>query len=458
MAQVIKGAGSFGSNLGGALGTGLGSGISESLPKEMDRLNLKRGLEALANSKETDPIKLASSLATLRGGSPELTNALLPFLLNRRKDQEFMGDDNSYVGGGTPEGIGTSGGYPSGNGVGSSGGAQGGGYVPQQRQGAQGNQDFSSIVSRESDAALTDVPVPPTQSDIRQKARELVATQPTRYTGKAEQAEADAARMLDRDFQARQTKYQKAEKQQQATDTFRKDFRNRLTDTLSLSGDNDFSKLDGNQIRAFENMAEENFASKKMTKEKAIRSAVDEAREFYKSKLELGNMGGPSIFQDRKTNVRALDTIREQYKKAGRLEDLYNDLQKQWGLSPAMASFYAYPIEGKQAGKAIRSIPKTGFNYSAAERDKRLTETAMIIGQNIGDNNVQSMVTAAAQNGYEPKELMDRIEQLEREKKFKLGSSQLAEFGRAQPSAGSQMFNLADKFYSSFINDKIPQG
>lgn len=452
MVQVIPQAGTGLSRIGASFGSGLGSALGEQIPKDIDRMTLSRGLKRLgekSKTQEMSPFDLASELYGIRGGNSEIANALLPLLQNQMQIKQYQDQQKDSISTSGSKGL----------------------MQPSQSLGSQDirrepgtdvpeKSQMRTILTPEDQQILQSSVQPPSREMIDQLASEKIRSQPSRFNvpGGVEKARAEAEADLNKSYQADLANLQAAQRKSGVADKFRQDFDNYLNDNIQKAGKDVFADIEGDMLNEFRNRAESEYASGKSERE-AIKSAADDLLNFARNKQQLRNMGGYSIFQDTRKNINTLQEVRKEFEKYGRQREFKNILEDSLGLSPQMASYYTYPVVGKDTLKALESLkPIKTFDptKSEAKKQKMTKDFVEKLSNSLGDNSILSIAAAASQKGYSPNDIISEITERYRDGKIKLNERQAQELALSVSSPAAQMFNMADYFYGSFIDNKVP--
>lgn len=89
MVQVID----TGGSVAGRIGKGFGKGLAEQIPKDVNRYLLSSGLQKLASSTETNPMKQLASLYSIPGITPEIANQAQEYLRGQASINEAKAEE-----------------------------------------------------------------------------------------------------------------------------------------------------------------------------------------------------------------------------------------------------------------------------------------------------------------------------------------------------------------------------
>lgn len=421
-------------NIFGRIGKGIGEGLSKQIPQEVDRYRLSQGLNQLGQQKNQTPFQQASQALQIPGITPEMVNTLIPLLQQQNAQQDFLRNQSQQQQTGVQNQ------------------AQAAPQPTQniaQPRGAE-KQELKTILTPESSALLQETVEPPSNDAINELAQNYLVTQPNRFRGDIDKARAQAESDLNRPFTKKLAEQQTALNQQGLKDKFDNDFDKYLSSVIQKEGMGKFSDIPGDMIQQSLAQAENDFASKKLSKEEAIRKYGNDLLDFAKSKQNLKTMGAKDWWDTSyKENLRALDNIRDQFKKHGRIEELQNLMESQLHLSPLNAAYLARPIkDNKQLNNWVAKQPKYKGSYHGgivAPIDDKIIQDA--VSNMNKEDSVLALSKAMQPKGYEPKEFLGAINEAYKKGLISLSDSQRRELEKPLPVFPS----LDDAFYFSML-------
>lgn len=415
MVQVISDPtrGSFGSRLG----TALGNQLSESVPKYLERHQLKEGLANFEKESATmTPMQQLARLSSIPGITPQMIQSFGELgryqaqgnALNNVKPSDSQSQQNQQP-------------------------------FPQSRNGGGSkSNEVPSITTRPPLEETLNPYIPATQDQIYQRASELFQTNPGLYGGNPEKALA-AAELEDQRAQTRSSAIQGVRTKQQAV-------QDKVTSSLAEQAQNLGVELPGDVFSDIEDKAINAVKPKSeggegLTEQESKKKYGKELQDVSKQYQEVSDIGkGRLLTRTSSGNKKALRSIRDQFKSRDDLQNLRDLYISENGLSPSKASYLAYPVtDNKELSGVISGLkdrsPK--LNTKTMTYDRLSNEDAVDfsnlaaakVSQKLDKNDsLLSIAEEMKSRGYDPDVIMDYFDK--NKKKLNLSSFQLDELGK----------------------------
>lgn len=407
-------------NLASRLGTATGAALAEQIPKEVNRLRLASGLENLGqqNLEGLNPFQQISKLYGIPGATPEMINAVLPFLQQQMARQEQARFAESQIQPGAQAAVGI------------------GQNVPSSVQTTAQGQPQIGLQTKEPVQAVLQANYQKDPQELFREAAQLSQQNPLTYpTAQAALpfVESREKTRLANIGETRALGERQTKLQSDTTDAFNKI----MSQKLQKEGTATYSDVLGDLQNEFVNQALEDVKTGKRTPTDAANHYGKEALEFAKTRQNLKAIGGAGKYFTRlpSQNRSALKSIRDEYKKVGQLEAFENDLVTYHGMTDPYASYITYPIN---ENKDINNL------VSSAKKSKSLDETKIaeqIIDKIKPSDSLFSIGLGLESKGFDAQKFRDEIKRLN-DKKDKLNRRQARELERPVP-----LPNLGDYWF-----------
>ena len=439
MVQIINDPtrGSFGSRVG----TALGNQLSESIPKYVERHQLREGLSNFEKEAGTlTPMQQLARLSSIPGITPQMIASFGELgryqaqgnALNNFKPGETKPGSNEQP-------------FPK----------------PKTGTGAEGQA--ASITTRPPLEETLNPYIPMTQDQIYQRASELFQTNPGLYGGNPEKALA-AAELEDNRAQTRSNAIQGVRTKQQAV-------QDKVTSSLAeqaqnlgvdLPGDV-FSAVEDKAINAVKPVGE---GGEGLTEQEAKKKYGKELLDISKQYQEIKDIGkGRLLTRSAAGNKKALRSLRDQFKTRDDLQNFRDNLIAENGLSPSKASYVTYPVtDNKELSGVISGLKNRNpkLNTKTMTYDRLSNEDSVIfstgaaakVAQKLGKNDsLLSIAEEMKSRGYDPEVVMDYFDK--NKKKLNLSALQLDELGK--PRDFTPSFDDLWMFYFSGLDPIVEQ-
>lgn len=336
MVQVIDQQGS----IAGRIGKGFGQGLAEQVPKEIERYRLSSGLQALEkDASNLSPIQLLSRAAAIPGATPQLIQSVteLAKMQNqtnafRRGDQQRPGEPPQTQAPAPAQN------QPSPNAMAAQAGIAGQRNARIMTPGTlEGIENESQIADR----SLARAPWTPAQRNSRivdyvnqgfliDKARELAADDEERYLKEPQAYETRLGQLKAKSEEARS------------------ELRRQLETKLQKKGEDLFKDVTGEMlINAERGMERDIRTNPNLSFKEIANDWSNRMLDLAKTKSQfdkLANTTGVETFFKGDQTLKKLQSYQKSFKEAGNLEEYYNLLKKDFGLSPQGAASIAFPL------------------------------------------------------------------------------------------------------------------
>ena len=447
-------------NIFGRMGTGFGQGLAEQIPKEVQRNRVASGLEAIGKDTTLSPYQQAARLQRA-GADNETISTFLPLLQQQNQQQEYLNYQSRAGKTGVTPAKTTNAPTTATNALPAS--------PTKETKSTPGEPPRrATIVTPASSAILGEAILPPSQEEIEARTADYLRSQPNKYRGDSDAARVQAEKDLNIPYQTKVAEQNAATQQVALKDKFDNDFKSYIS-TQTQKEPGNFSDISGEQLNNYIAQAEDDFASKRLSKEGAIRKYGDEALDFAKKKQNLKTIGATwMVNKDAKDNLRSLKEIRKVFKTPEQKKELENLLESEWNLSPAPASYLAHPIDEHKELNNFVVKEKNQFNKNKKYFDLRQPQTIENERRLSMDNSIKNLSKvikpgdsplaisqAMKAAGYDPGDYFRGIQDAFNRGELPLVKEQIDEFAKQIPVNPS----LNDLFYFGMLglNDLVEQ-
>lgn len=429
-------------NIFGRIGTGLGKGLAESLPKEMDRGRLSAGLKQFEkNSANLSPIQAATQLLSIPGISAEHIYALQP-LLQQARARKAAADYGKSFGTDSNLGMGQnqSGQTPSQREQIPSGQISRGGQSPKAQ-----NIPERSVTNLETERALTQPNLPPSQQKINALAGQLVDQYPDRFLTPQE-AQTEASNLLSSDYNRNEA----LRAQSKVNDQVKSDIENEFNKSLS----NYRANILGEEHQNLLNQAYKDVGSGNKTKLQAAQDAGKEGLKLAEGITKLDGIG-QEWFPNAESAKNSIEQLRKtKFKDNPKL--FYNKLQSTLGLTPGFAKNLSNPPSDNPAYSNFLKSVKTenlggkAFLKNQADGYPREIKVADDLVKHLKSNDsILAGLVHLRSKGYDSNAIQNRVRDLFNSGKISLSDPQqeeLEERPSTRPSIGDMWFMIMSGF------------
>lgn len=374
MAQYIKQG-----NLFGRIGTGIGKGLAEQVPKEIERNRLASGLDELgSNSDNLSPFQQFAKLSSIPGVTPQIIESGANLLRHQSTRNALA---KNAKGGGI---------------FGQEGSASPTENIPQ--QGNVRDVNFLNLDQRkngqEKQVAKSPTEVPYGQPQIQENnpLRPQAAPKSPWTPQKKMQVlgqlaeefpnlEISQLNSMANDFEARELAQSENER---AIDTYQKGIRKEVEEEFDKKVKSKLQKTDIEGV--YENITGENLEKSKRRVGRELKlnpnaspsDVIDrettDLLNFSKSKSELKTLANRDAI-DKLTKqdetLKKLSSIQKQYDRSGELKEFFDNIKKDFNLSPGAAAYIAYPPSQKVDSYIKNSRITPGGNHKKIDSESR---------------------------------------------------------------------------------------
>lgn len=378
-------------NIFGRIGTNLGKGLAEQLPKEVERGRLAAGLKNLSDKKGLTPFEQFSELSAIPGVTPQMIQSGAELLR-----QQGVGEGLRNI---RDEGQQTN---PLRN------------AMQQDREPSQGQPGLQpqpkGLVTPETTATALRPYIPKNRDQLLSRAADLYDQNRQLYPNP--EAAMTAATQEDQQNQAISQANQAARTSAIGVEDR---LRGQLQDLRKAANveipDNVFQQVENDVLEKVESGAQELEAAKQGQKK------LDEISRQYKEFDTLGNWLLP--LSNPASTKRAVDSLRNDFKKRDDLENFADSLVGKNGLSYPKAYYVAYPVsEHKELHQAIKNLAPIAvrWDYSkgypdVVKDDKPTIQASKELASIMKSSGASPLAVAEElrMKGYDPDVFLDYL-------------------------------------------------
>lgn len=416
----------------GRFGEAFGKGLGEAVPKEIERYRLSQGLQNFAkNAPNLSPLEAYAQASAIPGITPQMIQALPELLRIQQERQNAV----NQGGQGSAE---------------QTGQIQGGAEQP-----AKPNQmpntrenifNFADKLPLNHQGITTQGPIQAALSDIREPTQQEIFSKRAEILKQNPWMSVPAATAQAEDFYARENRQktaqiEKGQRQEQlqakVDQEFEKEF-NLLTKKTKEA-------YSGEAFQDMRDAAREDVASGLLTPSQAAKKYGKLALSIEENFNRLKQMADTPYITQKATVVRDnIDRGSATWKEAGRSKEYSNHLQGQFGVSPEMGNYLAYPPEKDKAMNSVVSSYKPARPIGLVglpNRDEvsaKSVDAAKKLAQTNFDKNlsIKSLIVALKNKDqyFDDAAFQDELDRLYNAGELKLNADQRNELTNRQTS------------------------
>lgn len=315
------------------LGRGFGQGLAQSIPKEVERSRLAKGLKQFeTESANLSPIQQLSQLSTIPGITPQMIQSFGELAKQQQKGVNLKNLKKSDEVKPSP--------FKS---------------RSEKPPGGKG-EEIPSITTAEPIEATVEPYIPKTQEQIYEEAGRMFEENPALFANNADNAIQAAVQADAREqgiSQALQAKRQSQTNVQNTTmDTLR-----RHSDRLNVKiPENVYSKIENEALDA---VNPKKLGGKGLTEQQAAKIYGDKLDTISRDYQGLKDLGGFSIInRSPEANKNSIKSLQKKFNERKDLENFADSLISTNKLSPGKAYYMAYPVSDiKPLNNEISKLP-----------------------------------------------------------------------------------------------------
>jgi hypothetical protein len=364
-------------SLFGRIGTEMGKGLAEQIPKEAERTRLSQGLAELGKQQGLSPFEQFAKLSAIPGITPQMIQSGSELLKSQAQRNAYQRDPlSTRQEPSVTESIKNTP-FEAGQGKGSTNRVS---NEPKEQTGAPQVQADNPLAPEYTTRS------PWSKERNQQEVKDLLDFYPNMTVPEAQvQAKENEARELAQPI-AKQTEYDRL---QGKKDEIRTELTRQLGTKLQKDKEGSFKDISGeDQIQLERNVEKDLRENPKLSVSDAVNKWTNKATDYAKSKDQLRGLAGSNIFAlPLIFNKGQLLTNLKEYQKTfadfGNLDEFYNILQSDVGLSPQGAAQVAYPPSQK-INEYLNKIKVKGINEggikNSVNRSKRYADDILALG------------------------------------------------------------------------------
>lgn len=333
-------------NFAGRIGSGLGQGISEQIPKETEHYRLSQGLKQLGQQKNLSPMEFATQAASIYGMTPEMQRQFGQ-LAREQNIRSTYGKGRQGLEDQIP-------------------------IKPQPKNlqdiqfaNLNENQPKKGFEAKQTPVVNPEDYSPPQIVGTNPLREERVPKMPWTSSKRDEDISNvwnqnpsltfEQAKQISADNEARDLATPEVEKQRDVElEATQKKLRDKFTDVLETKlqkkGEEVYSSVSGEDIANIHRGMERDLASNpNASVDDVVNDWTNRALNLAKAKTQLNKLANTSnwafpILTNKEGYRNKLAGYQDIYAKAGNLEEYWNTLKSDFGMSPQGAAKIAYPL------------------------------------------------------------------------------------------------------------------